>query len=290
MSESNINKTRFNTISNQKLSNRNHKTLKQLQLSMLNSLTKSPVVRLRKKPPNNINNHNIDDYEDYINKINTSLKNYQISFSQAPNEVSENNLGPNEKYMDREGKELIKKIYFLNNLNINKGLPTSNDHTKLKITVPEQEYPNPFQSLGVIRSNRFLYDEICKDYLYRQSDLFNKKIDDIQKYKNKFGGGIKMPKIHISPSLNKGLFDIPIIDITDKKGTENTGITHLFPQAGILKLFTYYKYPNKNFPEGREQFSLFMKGSEIIISGGITTNMKALSIWGLWPQCHFLSK
>jgi N-acetylneuraminic acid mutarotase len=259
MSETNINKTRFNTISNQKPSNRNQKTLRQLQLSMLN----------------------IDDYEDYINKINTSLKNYQISFTQVQNEESENSLGPNEKYMDREGKELIKKIYFLNNLNINKGLPTSNDHTKLKITIPEQEYPNPFQSLGVIRSNRFLYDEICKDYLYRQSDLFNKKIVDIQKYKNKFGGGIKMPKIHISPSVNKGLFDIPVIDITDKKGTENTGITHLFPQAGVLKLFTYYKYPNKNFPEGREQFSLFMKGSEIIISGGITTNMKTLSIWGL---------
>ena len=281
MSFSNSNKTRFKTISNEKQNNRNVKTLRQLQLSMLNSLTKSPVVRLRKKASNNLLNRNFDDdYNDYIKKINTSLNKYQISFSQEQSNELENSLGPNEKYMDKEGKELIKKIYYLNNLHTNKGLPTSNDQSKLKITIPEQEYPNPFQSLGVIKSNRFLYDEICKDYLYRQSDLFNKKIVDIQRHKNKFGGGIKMPKIHISASINKGLFDIPIIDMSDKKGKEHTGIAHL-PQSGNLKLFTYYKYPNKNFPEGREQFSLFMKGNEIIISGGITTNMKTLTIWGL---------
>ena len=39
-----------------------------------------------------------------------------------------------------------------------------------------------------------------------------------------------------------------------------------------MYLFTYYKYPNKNFPEGREQFSLYSKGNEIIISGGIAIN------------------
>ena len=280
MSEENLCKTRFNTISNEKHRRRNKNTLRQLQLSMLNSLAKNPL-QLRGKSTKNIINRNYDDYNDYINKINTTLKNYQLSFSKEKNDELENTLGPNEKYMDREGKELIKKIYYLNNLNINKGLPSSNDQSQLKITVPEQEYPNPFQSLGVIKSNRYLYDEICKDYLYRQSNLFTKKIVDIQKYKNKFGGGIQMPKIHISASVNKGMFDIPVIDMTDKKGKESTGITHLFPQTGNLRLFTYYKYPNKNFPEGREQFSLFMKGNEIIISGGITTNMKTLSIWGL---------
>ena len=90
-----------------------------------------------------------------------------------------------------------------------------------------------------------------------------------------------MPKIQVSESNNKGMFDIPVIDLTDKKNKEHEGITHILPQSGRLKLFAYYKYPNKNFPEGREQFSLFMKGNDIIISGGITTNMKVLTIWGL---------
>ena len=280
MSDQNQNQSNLKTISNHKqIFKPKNSTLRQLQLNMLNSLSKSPIVRVRRKSLKSIN-HDFDDYDDYINKINNTLNKYQISFSQEKNDELENNLGPNEKYMDKEGKELIKKIYYLNNLHANKGLPSPNEQSKLKITIPEQDYPNPFQSLGVIKSNRFLYDEICKDYLYRQSDLFNQKIIDIQKYKNKFGG-VKMPKIHISASNNKGMFDIPVIDMSDKKGKENVGITHIFPQTGKLRLFTYYKYPNKNFPEGREQFSLFMKGNEIIISGGITTNMKTLTIWGL---------
>ena len=48
-----------------------------------------------------------------------------------------------------------------------------------------------------------------------------------------------------------------------------------------IKLFAYYKYPIKNYPEGREQFSISLKNSDIIISGGISTNMKYLSIYSL---------
>ena len=280
MNNSNSFHTRLKTIPNRKINlKEKNSTLRQLQLSMLNSLSKNPIVTIRRKQINGRNN-NYDNYDNYINKINNSLSKYQTSFSQDKSYESDNNLGPNEKYMDKEDKQLIKKVYYLNNLYTNRGLPSSNEQSKLKITISDQEYPNPFQSLGVIKSNRFLYDEICKDYLYRQSDLFNKKIIDIQKYKNKFGG-VKMPKIHISASNNKGMFDIPVIDLTDKKNKETIGLTHILPQTGRLKLFAYYKYPNKNFPEGREQFSLFVKGNEIIISGGITTNMKTLTIWAL---------
>ena len=280
MNDSILMSLRFKTISGKKkASNKKNSTFRHLQLSMLNSLSKNPLDIRRKSLKHR--NPDFDDFDDYINKINHSLNKYQTSFPQEKSSELENSLGPNEKYMDKEGKQLIKKIYHLNNLYTNKGLPTPNEESQLKVSIPEQEYPNPFQSLGVIKSNRFLYDEICKDYLYRQSDLFTKKIKDIQKYKNKFGG-IKMPKIHISASNNKGMFDIPVIDLTDKKNKEkdDIGITHL-PQSGRLRLMAYYKYPNKNFPEGREQFSLFMKGNEIIISGGITTNMKTLTIWGL---------
>ena len=280
MNEENSVSSRFKTISSQKkLLNPKNSTLRQLQLNMLNSLSKSPIIKIKSKILLKSNKDDLDDYDDYINKINTSLNRYQTSFSKEKNSELDNSLGPNEKYMEKEDKKLIKKIYYLNNLYSNRGLPTSNEQSKLKVTIPEQDYPNPFQSLGVIKSNRYLYDEICKDFLYRQSDLFNQKIMDIQQYKNKFGGD-KMSKVHISASNNKGLFDIPVIDLTDKKNKETISIAHI-PKNGRTKLFTYYKYPNKNFPEGREQFSLFMKGNEIIISGGITTNMKTLTIWAL---------
>jgi len=88
-----------------------------------------------------------------------------------------------------------------------------------------------------------------------------------------------MPKISVGSS-NVG-FDIPVVDLTDKKSKDiSTALPHI-PQSGNLKLLAYYKYPNKNFPEGREQFSVFLRTNEIFISGGISSNMKSLSIWSL---------
>ena len=272
--------SRLKTIPNQRrIFNKKDSTLRQLQLTMLNSLSKSPIVKIKRGPFKTIE-HDFKDYEHYINKINNTLSKYQISFSpdKYP-DLEENDLGPNEKYMEKEEKQLIKKIYIKNKLFNNKDFQSPNELSQLKVVVPEQQYPNPYQSLGIIKSNRYLYDEISKDFLFRQSDLFNQKIRDIQRYKKKIGS-VKMPKINIAPSNNKGMFDIPIIDLTDKKPNENA-IAHILPQTDQLKLFAYYKYPNKNFPEGREQFSSFMNGNEIIISGGITSNMKNLTIWGL---------
>ena len=278
------NKTaRLKTISYDKINIKRKSNFRDLQLNILDSLTKGPIIDLKKRTNRRIGKNTIDnDYESYNTKIINSLNKYQLSIIQDKDKdepTDRNDMGPNEKYIDKDDKKLIKKIYHLNSLYTNRGFPSRNEQSRIKVVVPEQEYPNPFQSLGVIKANRHLYDEISKDFLYRQSDLFNKKIIDIQKYKNKFGS-VKIQKTVVSASNNKGLYDIPVIDLTEKKD-KNMGIMHILPQNGIVKLFTYYKYPNKNFPEGREQFSLFSRGSDIIISGGITINMKTLTIWNL---------
>ena len=278
------NKTaRLKTISYDKINIKRKSNLRDLQLNILDSLTKGPIIDLKKRTNRRIGKNTIDnDYESYNTKIINSLNKYQLSIihdKDKDEQTDRNDMGPNEKYIDKDDKKLIKKIYHLNSLYTNRGFPSRNEQSRIKVVVPEQEYPNPFQSLGVIKANRHLYDEISKDFLYRQSDLFNKKIIDIQKYKNKFGS-VKIQKTVVSASNNKGLYDIPVIDLTEKKD-KNMGIMHILPQNGIVKLFTYYKYPNKNFPEGREQFSLFSRGSDIIISGGITINMKTLTIWNL---------
>ena len=284
MEENKDNQTRLKTVSYDKINtNRRRSNLRQLQLNILDSLTKGPIINIKKRNLRKLTNRNANDkdYENYDNKINLTLSKYQLSIphdKDKEEEINPNDLGPNEKYIDKDDKKLIKKIYHLNSLYSNRGLPTLNEQSRLKVVIPEQEYPNPFQSLGVIKANRHLYDEISKDFLYRQSDLFNQKIIDIQKYKSKFGS-IKIQQTQVSASNNK--YDIPVIDLTEKKDKQSFGINHILPQNGIFKLFTYYKYPNKNFPEGREQFSLFSKGNEIIISGDITINMKTLTIWSL---------
>ena len=254
---------RFRTNKNQ--------TLRELQLTLINSLAKSPIVNLTKK-----RKQNNDDFDNYISKMDISLHKYQLSYT-SKDEVSDNEIGPNEKYMTKEDTKLIKKIYNKNKLYSTKGLSSKNEESNLKVVVTEkQDYPNPYQSLGIIKHNNHIFNEISKDFLYRQSDLFNKQIINIQKYEKKYK--IKMPKIAVGESTSIG-FDIPVVDLTDKKPKDVTPNLPHIPQNGILKLLAYYKYPNKNFPEGREQFSLFMRNNEIIISGGISSNMKNLTIW-----------
>ena len=255
-----------------KLKPKKEKTLRELQLTLLNSLAKNPLINLskkrRKKYP--------QDFDDYISKMDLSLTKYQLTYINNE-ELGENEIGPNEKYMTKDDTKLIKKIYDRNKFNNSKDLSSKNEDSNLKIIVSEPDYPNPFQSLGVIKHNNHIFNEISRDYLYRQSDLFNKQIRNIQKYEKKHK--IKMPKISVGSS-NVG-FDIPVVDLTDKKSKDiSTALPHI-PQSGNLKLLAYYKYPNKNFPEGREQFSVFLRTNEIFISGGISSNMKSLSIWSL---------
>ena len=244
-------------------------TLKELQLSMLNSLSKGPTVnlsRIRKKKY-------LDNFDAYVTRMDDSLNKYQLSCA-IKNKEEENNKLRNEKYMSKEDTKLIKKVTELNKYYSSK-LSSNNEDSNLKIVVPEINYPNPYLSLGVIKHNNHIFNEISKDYLYRQSTLFNKQITDIQKYEQKHK--VKMPKLSVGASSTT--FDIPVVDLTDKK-SRDIGLPHI-PQNGTLKLLAYFKYPNKNFPEGREQFSIFMRNNEIIISGGISSNMKNLSIWSL---------
>ena len=246
-------------------------TLRELQLSLLNSLAKNPVINLtkkRKKFPL--------DFDDYISKMDDSLNKYQLTYINKE-DLPENEIGPNEKYISKDDTKLIKKIYDKNKLNYSNILSSKNEESNLKVIVSEPDYPNPYQSLGVIKHNNHIFNEISKDFLYRQSDLFNKHIINIQKYEQKHK--IKMPKISVGSSVSG--FEIPVVDLTNKKSKDISSSLPHIPHTGLLKLLAYYKYPNKNFPEGREQFSIFLRNNEIIISGGISSNMKNLTIWSL---------
>ena len=244
-------------------------TLKELQLSFINSLARNPVINLKKRRKEL-------EFDDYISKLNITLNKYQMSYINK-DELPQNSMGPNEKYMNKDDTKTIQKVYDRNRMLMTKGLASDNEDSNLKITVTDQNYPNPYQSLGIIKHNNHIFNEMSKDVLFRQSDLFNKQIIDIQKHKQKFK--IKMPKIEVEDSNTIG-FDIPVVDLTHKKAKDIANFSQI-PQNDVLKLFAYYKYPNKNFPAGREQFSLFLRNNEIIISGGISTNMKNLAIWSL---------
>ena len=226
----------------------------------------------------NKNSHKITkDFNQYTENLEKSMNGYQMSYPQEEDEYDSDYLHLN-KYINKVDKELFRKIHNYNNNygNTNKDISSKVSH--IKIGVNQMEYPNPLKSLGIIRNNHYIYSELNKNNLTRQSESFNKQIEEINHINLIYGK--KMPKVHITDILLKEPSNIPLINIAKKKKSVNI-LSYLEKAKKNLKFFSYYKYPVKNFPEGRQQFSICRQDNDIIITGGISTKMKTLAIWRL---------
>ena len=226
----------------------------------------------------NKNSHKITkDFNQYTENLEKSMNGYQMSYPQEEDEYDSDYLHLN-KYINKVDKELFRKIHNYNNNYGNKNKDISSKVSHIKIGVNQMEYPNPIKSLGIIRNNHYIYSELNKNNLTRQSESFNKQIEEINHINLIYGK--KMPKVHITDILLKEPSNIPLINIAKKKKSVNI-LSYLEKAKKDLKFFSYYKYPVKNFPEGREQFSICRQDNDIIITGGISTKMKTLAIWRL---------
>ena len=225
----------------------------------------------------NINKLPPKDFNQYTENLEKSMNKYQMSYPQESDDPDSDELNLN-KYIKKNDKELFRKIHYLNNSygNSNRNLSSKNSH--IKIGINEMEYPNPMKSLGIIRNNQYIFSELSKNNLTRQSESFNKQIEEINHINLIYSK--KMPKIHITDILLKEPNNIPLINIAKKKKSINL-VSVIERNKKDFKLFCYYKYPLKNFPEGREQFSICRQDNDIIITGGISTNMKIFTIWNL---------
>ena len=255
-------------------------TLQDIQKDIILNLSKSPESVIK-----NIKPKKVKDFSSYIKKLDNSMTKYQMTYIPPRGALkTEEKKGPNARFMNNKDKKLIKKIYNLNKPYFNKELASRNEESNLKINIDQKEYPNPYQSLGVIKHNYHIYNEMNKDFLFRQTDLFKEQIKNIQK--SQLVLQTKMPNLHITGSNTKDNFDIPVVNLAeekekDKKESEEETPLPILPHTGKLRLFCYYRYPNKNFPEGKEQFSIFLIDKEIIICGGLSAFMKGMGIWSL---------
>jgi len=254
-----------------------HLTIKDTQRNLLNSLSKDNDEYIIREYSKIIPK----DFNMYVETIENSLGNYKMDYEKKNEEKQLKNYNPNF-YIHLKDKLLIKKIHKHNRNFFNHALTPKNDDSNLKITIREKQYPNPYKSLAVIKHNSFIFDEINKNFLNRQGDLFKQKILNIKKYNNKYK--VKMPKIHIS-NFTRIPFEIPLVDLTedkDKKGLQTFKNISKKQNEGTLQLYAYYRYPNRNFPEGREQFSIFFyNNNRIYICGGLTVKMGIMPIWYL---------
>ena len=259
----------------------NTKSLQEMQKDLIYNLSKNPDIILKDKKYKKTK-----DFPSYIKQLDNSISKYQLTYFFPKDESNiEDEKGPNEKFMNLKDKMLIKKMYDFNKTIFNKGLASVNKEYNTKVNIENKDYPNPYQSLGIIKHNYHIYNEMSKDFLFRQTGLFNEQIKTVKKHHNLIFA--KMPNIHISePNSNKENFDIPVVDMIeekDKEKKEQDELLPLIPHMGNLRLFAYYRYPNRNFPEGKEQFSIFLreKDKQIIICGGLSAFMRGMSIWSL---------
>ena len=260
----------------------NTKSLQEMQKDLIYNLSKNPDIILKDKKYKKTK-----DFPSYIKQLDNSISKYQLTYFFPKDESNiEDEKGPNEKFMNLKDKMLIKKMYDFNKTIFNKGLASVNKEYNTKVNIENKDYPNPYQSLGIIKHNYHIYNEMSKDFLFRQTGLFNEQIKTVKKHHNLIFA--KMPNIHISePNSNKENYDIPVVDMIEEKDKEkkekDEELLPLIPHMGNLRLFAYYRYPNRNFPEGKEQFSIFLreKDKQIIICGGLSAFMRGMSIWSL---------
>jgi hypothetical protein len=167
------------------------------------------------------NNHSrklTKDFNQYTENIEKSMNRYQMSYPQEEDEYDSDFLHLN-KYIHKVDKELFRKIHNSNNTYGNTNKNISSKISLIKIGVNQMEYPNPIKSLGIIRNNQNIFSELNKNNLTRQSESFNKQIEEINHINLKYGK--KMPKVHITDILLKEPSNIPVINIAKKKKSVN---------------------------------------------------------------------
>ena len=282
---------------------KNMKLNKSQSMKNLQKGKRSKLNTISEKNKNKLINLLTTDFNE--NHLKSMLKNNQlIPFEEYNKKVEKNFL--DYKIVDTSGKNIIRKKTLKkyeeedeNNF-YNKEKDETNDSNKVKSGIKLLRnnslnyykisvngfnfYNNPNESLTAINNNNEIFNEINKDCLARQRILFEKNIKAIESLnmKSNFQSIFKMPKVKIFNSSSKIRADIPVINlINENYKNEDDAFPKLSKIDEELELFSFFIYPSKNFPEGKEQFSLCTKGKYLYLSGGLSTNMKQLSIWSL---------
>ena len=252
----------------------------------------SPLIVTKKKSEEEYKEMEIQKYQqNFLNSLLTKNKSHKlITFDQYGSLLNDSlNNYKSKGITEAEIKTRNKNYNDIENAAVDDTDETKNEKqgsvkkkvipkSRLNIKINDINYKNPYQSLNIINDNNSLFNEMSKDALVRQRNLYDKIVSSLEGNLRKFN--VKMPKIKVS-NLNPKLSDeITMINLVNNEENKDN-MFPVIPTNGELKLFSYFRYPNKNFPEGRQQFSLCVKENNIIISGGLSSTMKTLQLWSL---------
>lgn len=236
----------------------------------------------------NLINENNDDL--YNELMKTNMKNYNVNKESTLSdyETTKNILNMSGLKIDKDEKKFIKKISNFNNkykrenntnplLKKNKNNMDYSNETVLSVSIPKENYyMNPLHSLGALKINYKIHSDIINENIKRQKSLFDKYIKENEQFK--ITHLLKMPRIKISriaPVLpnNISLFN------KSHKNKKKLGIKSYISGSSITKLFSFYKFSTRNFPESREQFSLVVSDNILYLIGGICCAYDPDELW-----------
>lgn len=235
----------------------------------------------------NLINKNNDDL--YNELMKTNMKNYNVNKESTfeDYETTKNILNISGLKIDKDEKNLIKRInnynkkykreqyknpFFKKNRN---NMDYSNE-TVLSVSIPKENYyMNPLHSLGALKINYKIHSNIINENLKRQKNIFNKFIKENEQYK--INHLLKMPKIKISTIAPVPANNISLIN--KNKNKKKLEIKSYISGSSITKLYSFYKFSTRNFPESREQFSLVVSDNILYLIGGICCTYDPEELW-----------
>ena len=234
-----------------------------------------------------IKDNKLISFEEYNRILDKNLKDYK-SIIIDKKLLSKIRKKKEEETKEREEKEKEEKgNKDKDNIKKKKTLFRNRSEPYYKITVKDINfYKNPFESLNAINNNNEIFNEISKDSIVRQRFLFDTQVKNYENYSMRFK--VKMPKIKVQDLNSKIHGEIPVINLIKNENykkensiDEEEPLPKLEKSIKEIKLFSYFKYPPKIFPEGKEQFGLCSKGKYLYLSGGLSTYMRQMPIWSL---------
>jgi hypothetical protein len=189
--------------------------------------------------------------------------------------------------LGKEKKTIKQKLQENSRLHVVSGM---SDYSLLKIKIQKPTFKDPYESLETIKENEKIYHEInssLKDRKQFFSDRNMEKIMEIKDHK------IRMPKIKATPivKVNYDLLKQELEEEEAKKKQQETTTRKINVELYDLsdpactdkelpRIHCSYIYSKKNFPEGREQFSMCFNNVDFVLYGGLSINRNA-NVWTL---------
>jgi hypothetical protein len=235
---------------------------------------------------------NIMKFSEYADKINVSMAKYQDSVRDTKEDSDEAKLSYGEETM-------IKSVLKRNNSSLH---IDQSEESMLKISISDRDFKNPFDSFRMLKKNKRIYQDVTQSFLERQENVYFQAIEQFNKETMQYR--LKLPHVKVTGLMKLTKEENQVIPpikeeeevLTSSRQTEaeekNKVQKNSIPDIQLIvdsfndkanRLYCYYKYTCKIFPEGREQFALSSDLGKVVLWGGITSN-KNSDVWVLNPE------